>query len=100
MIDDHAIISRNRDTASRTVGGEAIVLTPMDSKIHSLNETGSRIWELLADSPSFGQIVACIHREFEATEDQARRDALAFVEDLAERGMIAVTPSADGDTGA
>ncbi len=88
MISPDQVVSRDKRTASRTIAGEAIVLTPMDSKIHSLNETGSRVWELLAEKQTVGQIVAQIHREFKVSEEQASADVIAFLEALAARGMV------------
>lgn len=88
MISLNQVVSRDKQTASRLIAGEAIVLTPMDSKIHSLNDTGSRIWELLADEPTVGELVAQIHSEFKVSEEQARADVIAFLEELAAKGMV------------
>jgi hypothetical protein len=82
------IVRRNEKTASRVLEGEAIVLTPTDSKIHSFNETGSRIWELLAEEPTVRKIIAQIRSEFEVGEEQAQADVIAFLEELAVKGMV------------
>ena len=88
MISLDQIVRRNDKTASRVLAGEAIVLTPHDSKIHSFNETGSRIWELLAEEPTVKEIVAQIRGEFEVSEEQAQTDVIAFLEGLAAKGMV------------
>ena len=88
MISLDQIVRRNEKTASRVLAGEAIVLTPTDSKIHSFNETGSRIWELLADEPTVKEVVAQIRSEFEVGEEQAQADVIAFLEELAAKGMV------------
>lgn len=93
MISLDQVVSKDKQTASRIIAGEAIVLTPMDSKIHSLNETGSRIWELLADEPTVGEIVAQIHSEFKVSEEQARADVIAFIEELTAKGIITLGKS-------
>lgn len=93
MISLDQVVSRDESTASRVLGDEAVVLTPLDSKIHSLNETGTRIWELLADKPTVGEIIAQIHREFKVDEEQAKEDVIAFLEELAEKGMIKLSES-------
>jgi hypothetical protein len=82
------IVRRNEKTASRVLAGEAIVLTPQNSKIHSFNETGSRIWELLADEPTVKEVMAQIRSEFEVGEEQAQADVIAFLEELAAKGMV------------
>ena len=88
MIPLDQIVRRNEKTASRVLAGEAIVLTPNDSKIHSFNETGSRIWELLDEEPTVKEIVAQIRGEFEVSEEQAQRDVIAFLEELAAKGIV------------
>lgn len=88
MISLDQVVSRDKKTASRVIGGEAIVLTPVDSKIHGFNETGSRIWELLAEQQTVGQIVARIHDEFKVSEEQATADVIAFLEVLGAKGMV------------
>lgn len=93
MISLDQVVSKDESTASRVLGDEAVVLTPMDSKIHSLNETGTRIWELLADKPTVGEIISQIHREFKVDEEQAKEDVTAFLEELAEKGMIKLSES-------
>ena len=88
MISLDQIVHRNEKTASRVLAGEAIVLTPSDSKIHSFNETGSRIWELLAEEPTVSEIVNQIRSEFEVSEEQAQADVIAFLEELAAKEIV------------
>jgi hypothetical protein len=88
MISLDQVVRRNEKTASRVLAGEAIVLTPQDSKIHSFNETGSRIWELLVEEPTVKEIVAQIRSEFEVSEEQAQKDVIAFLGELAAKGMV------------
>ena len=88
MISLDQIVRRNEKTASRVLAGEAIVLTPQNSKIHSFNETGSRIWELLAEEPTVRKVVAQIRSEFEVGEEQAQADVIAFLEELVAKGMV------------
>ena len=99
MISSDQVVLRDKKTASRVIAGEAIVLTPADSKIRNLNETGSRIWEMLAEKPTVGEIVERIQQEFDVSREQADADVRAFVEDLAAKGMVTVVPvkSAKGE---
>ena len=88
MLSPDQVVRRDRRTASRILAGEAVVLTPMNSKIHGFNETGSRIWELLEGEPTVGELVARIHSEFQVSEEEARADIEAFVEALKIRGLV------------
>jgi hypothetical protein len=91
MLNPGHIVSRDARTASRVIAGEAIILTPQDSRIRNLNETGSRIWELLAEKPTVEALVQRIHTEFDVTEEQARADVTAFVEQLVAAGLATVS---------
>lgn len=93
MLTPDQIVTRNKSTASRIIAGEAIVLTSQDSMIRNLNETGSRAWELLADSPTVGEIVRRIHAEFDVSEAQAQADVVAFLEQLIAKGLVTMQVS-------
>ena len=93
MLTPDQIVSRNTRTASRIIAGEAIILTPQDSKIRNLNETGSRIWELLAEKLTVGDIIRHIHAEFDVSEAQAQSDVMAFLEQMMAKGLVAVQDS-------
>ncbi len=82
---------RNEKTASRILEGEAVILTPEDSKVHCLNEVGSRIWELLAEKPTVGEIISKIYEEFEVSKEQAETDVLEFLKELKSKEMITVS---------
>ncbi len=94
MISLDQVVCKDRQTASRVLAGEAVVLTPLNSKIYNLNETGSRIWEWLDGEPTVGEIVANVRREFEVSEEQAIRDVVAFLEELAAKGMVTLSQNA------
>jgi len=95
-IDLNQVCTRNDQTASRVMAGEAIVLTPMDSRIYTFNETGTRIWELLADSPRVGELIQKIHEEFNVTSQQAKQNVIAFVRNLLDRGLVTLSDSDPG----
>ena len=83
-------IGRDSKTASRIIDSEAIVLTPLDSKIHSVNEVGTRIWELLAEKPTVEKVLSTICDEFEVDRDIAQKDINEFLNNLIDRGMVEV----------
>jgi len=80
--------SRHKDTASRIIDGEAVILRPMDNMILNLNETGTRIWELLAESPEVGRIIQIICEEFDVEKESATRDVVAFLEKMEQKGLV------------
>lgn len=84
-------IRRDPRTASRIIDGEAIILTPVDSQIHSLNEVGSKIWESLSKETTVEEIINRITEEFDIDREQARRDVILFLKDMINKGMAEKT---------
>ena len=91
-------IFRDPHTASRVIAGEAVVLTPRNGRILTLNETGSCIWELLGSGPTMEDITAALVKEFEVTPADAQCDAQAFFDELWARDMVTLEqPRTNGD---
>ena len=58
-----------------------------DLAIYTLSDVGSRVWALLQSPCSLRAIGATLAAEYDVTEDDAVRDALAFVDDLASKRL-------------
>jgi Coenzyme PQQ synthesis protein D (PqqD) len=54
----------------------------------TLNGSGARIWELLADGATAGAMIARLTDEFEAPEPLIRQEALAFLSQLEHEQII------------
>ena len=81
-------IAQNPDTPARTIDGEAIVITPHDSTLHTLNETATYIWDRANGTRTLEQIAEEMLDAFDIDADTLRADALAFVETAVEKGLI------------
>ena len=88
---EHNVI-REPNTVSRTVDGEAIVITPENRTIHVLNNVGTKIWELVKEKKKIEDIVEQIRQEFKMDQGLVRKDVLEFVEKLHKKQMLEVTP--------
>ena len=97
MINLDQMVCKDKKIASRILDGEAIVLTPMNSKIYNLNETGSRIWAWLEDRPTVRELAARLQSEFKVDEKQAQADTIAFLEELVARGMITLSEGSEAE---
>lgn len=84
------LLRRGSKTASRIVEGEAIIFTPEDSMIHSLNEVGTRVWELLEEEKTIEELVKVICQEYEVEEEEAEKDILEFINILQNRQMLEI----------
>jgi hypothetical protein len=85
-------IVRSRAVASRTLGGETIIMSAVDSTLFNLSEVATVIWQAADGRMPFSEIVARnICAKFDITPDTAYRDALAFVEELSQHGILRVS---------
>jgi hypothetical protein len=82
---------QNPDTPARTIDGEAIVITPADSTLHTLNDTATFIWDRADGKKTLATIAAEMESEFDVDAETLRKDALSFVEDAVKRGLLLAT---------
>jgi hypothetical protein len=79
-------------TAWRVIEGEAVILT-MDTKVlRGLNAVGSRVWELIDGRRDVEGIVRALVEEFTVDPARARADVQAFLQELADRGLVTLGP--------
>jgi hypothetical protein len=81
------------DVVRRGFGAETVILNLATGQYHGLNETGSRMLDLLeelGDAPTVARRVA---DEFAVAPDLVAGDLAELCEQLAARGLIAVEPA-------
>lgn len=81
----------------RSIAGETILVpikgnaADLDS-IYTLNQVGTRIWQLIDGRASVAQIADAIHQEFDVGREQALEDVLDFLGSLQAAGLIETLP--------
>lgn len=84
-------VKYRRDTALpfQRMSEELLVVDPKSRHVHLMNETGGRIWELLAEKTSVDELVSALGEEFEgATPEALRAEVEAFLADLEGKGLL------------
>lgn len=89
------MLNRNKDVAWRVIENEAILISAEDSMLHSLDEVGTRIWELADGSNTVGDIVEKIFEEYEVDRETAETDVVEFVTNLSSEklGLLLLSQS-------
>ncbi len=82
------VVRRQKDVAWRMIDGEAVIITPSDSTMHTLNDVGTRIWELMTGQRSLLDMAQVLCKEFEVEQERAEKDTIWFVECLAKKGLV------------
>jgi pyrroloquinoline quinone biosynthesis protein D len=82
-----SIPKKNERVAARVVEGKALIVVIDNKQLHTLNEVGTRVWEL-CDGRSLDQIAEAMVGEFEVDKPTALRDVQRFVEQLHALGAL------------
>ena len=76
------------DVTFQKLDDETVVVHLGTGKIHHTNPTGSRVWELLQEGRSLGEIIQTLESEFEAGPADLERDVTEFLEVLERENVV------------
>src|SRR5574337_81206 len=82
--------AQNPRAAWRVYDGEAVIISPDDSTLHTLNAAGTLNWGTADGQTALSTVVDRICDEFEVERERAAQDAATFIELLARRGLLVV----------
>ncbi|MCD6080429.1 MAG: PqqD family protein [Candidatus Omnitrophica bacterium] len=87
------IPQKNTELAWRVIDNETVII-PLDEqtsdseKINFLNETGTRIWELIDGKNSIKDIVVMIVKEYEIDEEEGKKEVINFIKKLERKNLV------------
>lgn len=85
-------VARSTAIAARALGDETMVMSAADSKLFTLNEIGTAIWEAADGTTPLEDIVANkICMKYDIEPEVALKDAEGFVLELAGHGLLLVS---------
>ncbi len=84
---------QSRSVAARVIDGQAVVITPADSVLHTFNATGTWLWERIAGPVRLLDLLEAVVKEFEVDRDAAEKDLLRFFESLSAKGLVKMASS-------
>ncbi len=76
------------DVAARNLGGEAVVVTPSDSKVHELDPVGTVAFEACDGRRTVREVAVLVTQAFDVTPEVAERDVAQFLALLEARGVL------------
>ena len=74
--------------AYQTVGEEAIIININTGEYYSLNDTGTRFWELLDGQRSIAECARVIAAEYDAPLGEVEADLLELAAEFKKEGLI------------
>ncbi len=81
---------KNESNPARVIDGEAVIVTPADSLLHSLNEQATFIWNHADGTRSVSDIAELMCAQYEVDAVQARQDLLDFVEACVNKDLLSL----------
>ena len=91
-----AEIRRRPEAVWRTFGHETAVILPEAPAVRTLNEVGTRVWEL-ADGKTLGEMLDVLLNEFDVPRAALEADVRAFLVELEARQLLEIQDrSSDG----
>jgi len=76
------------DVLLSEIRDEAVLLDMRSGGYFVLNEVGLRAWRSLSETGLVDDAIRAVAAEFDAPEEEIRRDVLAFVRQLIDRGLV------------
>ena len=79
----------SHDALSSTIDNEVVIMSLSADEYISLNDVGSRIWELISEAPlGVDELVQKLMEEYEVGEATCRAEVTAFLEELGTKGLL------------
>jgi hypothetical protein len=73
---------------TRELDGEVVLLDLSNEEYYSLNDVGSRVWELMDGERTVTVIVDAVVAEYEVERAEVEADVLALLGALADEGLV------------
>ena len=88
------VIRQSDDQVSADMGGEVALMSIENGKYYCLNDTSSRIWQLIEQPCRVGHVCSALQDEFEVQEDQCEGDVLEHLKELIGDDLVEIVDAA------
>ncbi|MBN1824246.1 MAG: PqqD family protein [Endomicrobiales bacterium] len=72
----------------RKVDDEAVILGMDDNSYYSINDIGTRMWELLNEGKTQKDIIEVVSAEYDVDPSRVRKDLGAFIRELKKEKLV------------
>jgi hypothetical protein len=87
---------KNAALAWREIDNETVIISPGESVMHELNDTGSLIWRSIDGRRNAEELAALLVEEYDVTKEEALLDTLALLDELSSRNLLVPREAAQG----
>ncbi len=89
---------KNPALAWREIDDETVIISPNDSMMHELNDTGSFLWKNIDGKKSAAELAELLAENYEVTPDIALSDTQALLEEMSSRKLVVTVPATGGES--
>jgi Coenzyme PQQ synthesis protein D (PqqD) len=89
-----ATVTISPEAVFKELSGEGVLLDLASGIYFGLDETSTRLWQLLQEHGSVRRVYEAMLLEFDVSRDRLEQDILAFVLDLTRRNLASLNPAA------
>ena len=92
----NGIWQKNPALAWREIDDETVIISPGESVMHELNDTGSFVWRNIDGHRTAEDLAALLVEQYDVARETALADTLALLEELSTRKLLVPTESSQG----
>ena len=89
---------KNPALAWREIDDETIIISPNDSVMHELNDTGSFLWKNIDGKKSAEELAELLVENYEVTPDVALSDTQGLLEEMSSLKLVVTVPATGGES--
>ena len=89
---------KNPELAWREIEEETVIISPNESVMHELNDTGSFVWRNIDGKRSTGDLAAMLATVYKVTPATALADTEALLQELSLKQLIVPSETGAGGT--
>jgi hypothetical protein len=90
---------KNPALAWREIDEETVIISPGESVMHELNDTGSFVWRNIDGHRNAEDLASLLVEQYEVTRETALADTISLLEELSTRKLLLPAGSQQGDSG-
>jgi hypothetical protein len=94
----NSILEKNPALAWREIDEETVIISPGESVMHELNDTGSFVWKNIDGRHSASDLAAMLVEGYDVTTEVALADTEGLLAELIRRKLVLPVGAATGGT--
>ncbi len=91
--EDSTVVVTGDQVSSDFMNGDVVILGLKDGVYYGLNPVGARIWDLIQQPTTVKALRETLLQEYEVDPETCTRELLGILNQMAEKGLIAVNAS-------